>query len=76
MRFRVTDTVGLVTFIEGGRVTEDLSASGNEKFLFAAGVGARYYTAVGPLRVDIGVPINGRDKDDMFQLYLSLGQAF
>lgn len=76
MRFRVTDTVGLVTFIEGGRVTEDISASGNEKFLFAAGVGARYYTAVGPLRVDIGVPINGRDKDDIFQIYLSLGQAF
>lgn len=76
MRFRLTETVGLVTFLEGGRVTEDLSASGNEKFLFAAGVGARYYTAVGPLRVDIGVPINGRDKDDMFQFYLSLGQAF
>lgn len=76
MRFRVTDTVGFVTFLEGGRVTEDLSATGNEKFLFAAGVGARYYTAVGPLRVDVGVPINGRDKDDIFQLYLSLGQAF
>ena len=76
MRFRVTETLGFVTFLEGGRVTEDVSATGNEEFLFAAGVGARYYTAVGPLRVDVGVPINGRDKDDIFQLYLSLGQAF
>lgn len=76
MRFRVSDTVGLVTFVEGGRVTEDLSITGDERFLWAAGVGARYYTAVGPLRVDIAVPVNGRDKDDMFQLYLSLGQAF
>lgn len=76
MRFRVSETIGLVTFIEGGRVTEDLSITGDERFLWAAGIGMRYYTAVGPLRVDIAAPINGRDKDDVFQFYLSLGQAF
>jgi translocation and assembly module TamA len=76
VRFRVTDTIGIVPFIEGGRVTEDFDVKGDERFLWAAGVGVRYYTAVGPVRADIAVPINGRDKDDMFQVYFSLGQAF
>lgn len=75
LRFRVTDTIGIVPFVEGGRVTEDIGGN-DEKFLWAAGIGARYYTAVGPIRADIAVPINGRDKDDIFQVYFSLGQAF
>lgn len=76
VRFRVTDTIGIVPFVEGGRVTEDFDVKGDERFLWAAGIGMRYYTAVGPLRADIAVPINGRDKDDAFQVYFSLGQAF
>lgn len=76
IRFRVTDTIGIVPFVEGGRVTEDFDVTGDERFLWAAGIGVRYYTAVGPVRADIAVPLNGRDKDDMFQVYFSLGQAF
>lgn len=75
VRFRLTDTIGIVPFVEGGRVTEDIGGT-DERFLWAAGVGFRYYTAVGPLRADVAVPLNGRDKDDMFQVYFSLGQAF
>ena len=74
VRFRVTETIGIVPFVEGGRVTEDLGGGGD--FLWAAGIGARYYTAVGPIRADIAMPLNGRDKDDAFQVYFSLGQAF
>ena len=45
--------------------------------LWAAGLGFRYYTAVGPLRFDFAVPLDKRDNvDDDFQIYLSLGQAF
>lgn len=76
VRFRVSETIGIVPFVEGGRVTEDISWGGDERFLWAAGIGMRYYTAVGPLRADIAVPLNGRDKDDPFQVYFSLGQAF
>ncbi|MFN7112817.1 MAG: autotransporter assembly complex protein TamA [Alphaproteobacteria bacterium] len=76
VRFRVTDTIGIVPFVEGGRVTEDFDVKGDERFLWAAGIGVRYYTAVGPIRADVAVPINGRSKDDAFQVYFSLGQAF
>jgi len=78
MRFRVTDTVGVVPFVEGGRVTKSLDLHGDdeEKFLWAAGIGGRYYTSVGPVRVDIAVPLQRREADDAFQIYFSLGQAF
>jgi len=74
MRFRVTEDIGLATFVEGGRVSEDIGGGGD--FLWAAGIGGRYYTSVGPVRVDVAVPLNGRSKDDAFQVYFSLGQAF
>jgi translocation and assembly module TamA len=32
---------------------------------------------IGPLRLDIGVPLDRRsDVDDMFQIYVSIGQAY
>lgn len=75
-RARVTESFGIVPFVEGGNVyarsePEDIS------LLWAAGLGFRYYTAVGPLRFDVAVPLDKRDNvDDDFQLYISLGQAF
>ncbi|MCC9623101.1 autotransporter assembly complex protein TamA [Thalassospira sp. MA62] len=75
-RARVTDSFGVVPFVEGGNVysrsePEDLS------LLWAAGLGFRYYTAVGPLRFDVAVPLDKRESvDDDYQFYISLGQAF
>ena len=41
-----------------------------------AGVGARYHTGFGPIRVDVGVPINKDPGDPWVGVYVSLGQAF
>jgi translocation and assembly module TamA len=41
-----------------------------------AGIGARYYTDFGPVRLDVGFPLNARDGDPPFGVYVSLGQAF
>ena len=40
------------------------------------GVGARYYTPIGPLRLDFAVPTSRRPNDDKFEIYIGLGQAF
>ena len=41
-----------------------------------AGIGARYYTGIGPVRLDIAVPINRTAGSGSFQIYVGLGEAF
>jgi len=36
----------------------------------------RYYTNFGPIRFDVGTPINPRAGDSRVAVYVSLGQAF
>ena len=43
---------------------------------YAAGFGLRYLTPAGPIRLDVAFPLNPRPVDDVFQLYVSIGQAF
>jgi translocation and assembly module TamA len=50
----------------------------NSASCWAVGVGAgvRYYTSIGPLRLDFAVPTYRRSNDDRFEVYIGLGQAF
>jgi len=77
LRFKVTDTIGLVPFLDGGtaflNTTPDFS---RQDLLYGAGLGIRYYTAIGPIRLDVAVPLKKRPVDDSFQLYVSIGQSF
>jgi translocation and assembly module TamA len=76
-RIRVTEDFGLVPFLEGGNVFDSMAPDFSESFRWGAGIGARYYTAIGPIRFDIAVPLNKRKGvDDDFQFYISIGQAF
>jgi len=76
-RLRLTESFGLVPFVEGGNVFDDALPRLNERLRWAAGVGARYFTRIGPLRLDLAFPINGREGvDSTFEFYVSLGQAF
>jgi translocation and assembly module TamA len=43
---------------------------------FGAGVGVRYKTGFGPIRIDIGTPLNPRKGDSPIGVYVALGQAF
>lgn len=76
LRWKVTDTIGLVPFVEGAGVYSSSYPDLDEEFLWAAGLGLRYFTIAGPIRVDLGFPLNPRQSDDIFQIYISLGQAF
>ena len=75
-RFRATKDVGFVTFVDGGNVYDAQMGGIGENFRWAAGVGLRYYTAIGPLRFDIAMPLNKRHNDKGYQFYISIGQAF
>ena len=77
LRYRMTDTIGLVYFIDGGTVADSALPSLEERLFIGTGPGLRYSTPIGPLRLDLGVPLDRRPAvDDIVQIYVSIGQAF
>lgn len=78
LRWRMTETFGLTAFLDGGAVTEEIWFNDAvDEVLWGTGLGLRYFTPVGPLRLDVAVPLNRRSGvDDPWQFYVSLGQAF
>ncbi|WP_133614201.1 autotransporter assembly complex protein TamA [Dongia mobilis] len=76
LRYRFLDNFGLVPFLDFGTVSDDVFYGFDEEVQFAAGLGFRYYTAIGPIRADIAVPLNPRDDDEFAAFYISIGQAF
>ncbi len=75
LRYKITETIGIVPFLEAGNVYPDAFPT-NFTLFYGAGIGVRYYTAIGPIRLDIATPLNGRSFDSPIQFYISLGQAF
>jgi len=76
LRIRVGKQFGIVPFIEGGRAYRGRVPDFSKGLLWSAGIGVRYYTQFGPLRVDLAVPLNRRSVDGRVQFYISIGQAF
>lgn len=76
LRRRISDTVGVVAFIDAGGAYASAWPDFEGGMRYGAGLGVRYYTPLGPLRLDVAVPLNKREIDDSFQLYLSIGHAF
>ena len=66
---------GLVPFFDGGHLTNKVTPDFNG-WQFGAGIGLRYYSSFGPIRVDVGTPLNPRDGDGPIAVAVSLGQAF
>jgi len=75
IRWRYQD-FGVVPFVDGGNVFTSKLPKVDETLQWAAGIGLRYYSAIGPLRIDLAFPINKRKSDDSVAFYLSIGQAF
>ena len=76
LRARVWGDLGVALFTEAGVVSNDPVLDLAEGIQTAAGFGLRYYSPIGPIRLDIAFPLNGRDVDDTFQAYIAIGQAF
>jgi translocation and assembly module TamA len=67
--------LGLVGFLDGGQVYQSASPSFSD-VRYGVGIGARFYTNFGPLRLDIATPIARQAGDSVVSVYLSIGQAF
>ena len=71
-RQRIGRDWGFSVFTDAGAVT----AGGAPRFGVGVGVGAAYYTAIGPIRVQVAVPAVRMPNSGAFELYIGLGQAF
>jgi len=66
---------GVVPFFDGGSLSTG-TLPGFHDWRFAVGAGVRYYSSFGPIRIDLGVPLNRQKGDGPVAVTVSLGQAF
>lgn len=74
-RIKAFGNFGVVPFLDGGNIYTSPLPKFSE-FRFGAGLGVRYYSNFGPIRVDVGTPLNPQPGDARVAVYVSLGQAF
>jgi translocation and assembly module TamA len=75
-RIKVTDTIGIVPFLDAGNAFASSYPDFKEPLRFAAGLGLRYYTAIGPIRIDVATPLDRQRGEKQVAVYVSIGQAF
>lgn len=76
LRNRIGKNFGLVWFYDIGNVYKDFYPEFKKGMLQSVGLGLRYYTPIGPLRLDIAFPLNKRHIDNRLEAYFSIGQSF
>lgn len=75
-RARITETIGLVPFIDVGAVSLDSYPGSDTALKIGVGLGLRYHTSFGPIRLDVAMPLDPDEDDPDFAFYVGLGQAF
>ena len=66
---------GIVPFLDGGQIFTG-PVPKFDSFRFGAGIGVRYHTSFGPIRIDVGTPINRKSGEGRVAVNVALGQAF
>lgn len=76
VRAKVTDSIGLVGFVDAGYVGAESFPDFAEDLKLGIGAGLRYQTGLGPIRLDLAVPLDGGPDDPDVAFYVGIGQAF
>jgi translocation and assembly module TamA len=76
LRAKVTDTIGIVPFVDIGAAYRSEFPDFAYSPKVGAGIGLRYFTGVGPIRLDVAIPLQKVKDDQPVAFYLSLGQSF
>lgn len=74
-RQRFLKSFGIVPFVDAGQVNAHSRPFAGPVSV-GAGLGLRYYTSIGPIRVDFAVPLKRTPGSGAFALYIGLGEAF
>lgn len=75
-RIKITKTIGIVPFFDAGSFYRNPVPQLGKQLFYGPGLGLRYYTPFGPLRLDVATPLRRRPADSPIQVYISIGQAF
>lgn len=75
VRVGLSDKIGLVGFADMGVVGDDSFPGSGGDWHSGAGIGLRYNTGIGPIRLDVAAPTGGNTGDGV-QFYIGIGQAF
>ena len=76
LRHPVTQTIDLAGFLDAGQVARQSWRIPIDDLQYGIGLGARYRSVIGPIRVDLGFPLNRRGDDATWQVYLAVGDTF
>ncbi|NBR54017.1 MAG: outer membrane protein assembly factor, partial [Rhodobacteraceae bacterium] len=76
VRANVTDTIGIVGFADAGYVGASALPLTDGDWHAGAGIGVRYQTGLGPLRLDVATPVTGAGAGQSVNIYIGIGQAF
>lgn len=77
LRAYVRGPLGVVGFVDAGYIGAEEFYDGSGEWISGAGLGVRYDTGFGPIRVDVATPVDGGPDDaDAVQIYIGIGQAF
>ncbi|GBR53054.1 outer membrane protein [Neokomagataea thailandica NBRC 106555] len=74
-RQRLPKNLGMAAFVDAGQVGTG-SRPGQGTLRIGYGAGVRYFTPIGPVRVDVALPVNRPAQGDKWELYLGLGETF
>ena len=75
LRYQAFESIEFAAFVDAGSAFTDTVPSLSDARI-GYGLGLRYLTPVGPIRLDVALPLDKRSVDDSFQFYISIGQAF
>lgn len=75
-RVGIRDNIDLVGFYDFGQIGEDVLPRSTDSMHAGYGVGVRYKTGIGPIRLDLGLPVDEPIAFNNLQLYIGIGQAF
>ncbi|MCV2894677.1 autotransporter assembly complex protein TamA [Lentibacter sp. XHP0401] len=75
VRMKINETFGAVGFYDIGYIGANSTPDSSGGWHSGAGIGLRYQTGIGPIRLDLAVPVTG-ESDNSFEVYVGIGQAF
>jgi outer membrane protein insertion porin family len=76
LRYDLRRTLSVAAFTDAGSVFARVSDLDLREIFYTTGLGLRYKTPVGPVRVDLGYKLNRRPGEGPYRIHVTIGNAF